>query len=154
MSEFKHIAVTAAEDDDVVIRAGIADVDDTAQAEPVTLNVVDSAVGQVPAHEVDPAAGRVPAHVVGSATEPMPEPQAVRPVEAIESMDPHEERASRSKPESGNRAPRRAAKTDSYHETTLADLESEPMPFAQKVVIIAAVVCIIGALVYYFVFMG
>ena len=30
----------------------------------------------------------------------------------------------------------------------------EPMPFTQKVVIIAAVVCIIGALAYYFICMS
>ena len=102
----------------------------------------------------DSAVGQAAKQVVDAAVEPTPEPHAVRPVEAIESIEPCEERASLPKPESGNQAPRRTAKADSYHETTLADLESEPMPFAQKVVIIAAVVCIIGALVYYFVFMG
>ena len=40
-----------------------------------------------------------------------------------------------------------------YQETTLEDLESTSMPLAQRIVIIAAVVCIIGALVYYFVAM-
>ena len=43
--------------------------------------------------------------------------------------------------------------SDAYHETTLEDLEPTPMPLAQRIVIIAAVVCIIGALVYYFVAM-
>ena len=38
-------------------------------------------------------------------------------------------------------------------ETTLADLEGEPMPLAQRIVIAAAIVCIIGAFVYYFMFM-
>lgn len=142
MSEFKHIAVTAAEDDDVVIRAGIADADSVAQAESVTQSVPDFAVGQAAKQVVD------------SATEPMSESQAVKPIDTIGLIEPCEERASLPKPESGNQAPHRTAKADSYHETTLADLESEPMPFAQKVVIIAAVVCIIGALVYYFVFMG
>lgn len=47
---------------------------------------------------------------------------------------------------------RRKAK-DEYHETTLEDLEPTKMPFAQRVVIVAAVLCIIGALVYYFVAM-
>ena len=42
---------------------------------------------------------------------------------------------------------------DGYRETTLEDLESSGMPFAQRVVIVAAVVCIIGALIYYFVAM-
>ena len=44
-------------------------------------------------------------------------------------------------------------KDGGYHETTLEDLESSRMPTAQKIVIIAAVVCIIGALVYYFALM-
>lgn len=47
----------------------------------------------------------------------------------------------------------KAAPSAGYRETTLEDLESSRMPFAQKVVIIAAVVCIIGAIVYYFVAM-
>lgn len=42
---------------------------------------------------------------------------------------------------------------ETYRETTLEDLQSEKMPTAQKVVIIAAVICIIGALAYYFLFM-
>jgi phage/plasmid primase-like uncharacterized protein len=153
MSEFKHIAVTAAEDDDVVIRAGIADADSVAQAESVTQSVPDFAAAQAPKQAVDSAA-QAPKQAVDSAVESMPESQVVRPIEAIGSIEPGKERASHPKPESGNQAPHRTAKADSYHETTLADLESEPMPFAQKGVIIAAVVCIIGALVYYFVFMG
>ena len=44
----------------------------------------------------------------------------------------------------------RQPREDSYHETTLEDLERTPMPLAQRIIIIAAVVCIIGALVYYF----
>ena len=154
MNEFKHIAVTAAEDGDVVIRAGIADADSVAQAESVTQSVPDFAAAQATGQTVDVAAGQAPKQAVDSAVESMPESQVVRPIEAIGSIEPDEERASHPKPESGNQAPHRTAKDDSYHETTLADLESGPMPFAQKVVIIAAVVCIIGALVYYFVFMG
>lgn len=42
---------------------------------------------------------------------------------------------------------------DGFHETTLEDLQSTSMPFAQKIVIVAAVICIIGAIVYYFVAM-
>ena len=43
--------------------------------------------------------------------------------------------------------------SDAYRATSLDDLKSSPMPLAQRVVIVAAVVCIIGALVYYFVAM-
>ena len=49
--------------------------------------------------------------------------------------------------------PERHPKPDEYHETTLEDLQSTSMPLAQKIVIIAAVICIIGALVYYFLLM-
>ena len=34
-------------------------------------------------------------------------------------------------------------------ETTLEDLEGTKMPLAQRIVIVAAVICIIGAVVYY-----
>lgn len=40
-----------------------------------------------------------------------------------------------------------------YRETSLEDLEPTKMPLAQRIVIVAAIVCIIGALVYYFVAM-
>jgi len=47
----------------------------------------------------------------------------------------------------------KAREKDAYREPTLEDLEPTPMPIAQRIVIVAAVVCIIGALVYYFVAM-
>ena len=90
--EFKHIKVTAAEEDDEVVVAGV-------QPE-------------------------VPQTVASAAP--------TKPREQREPRQPH---------------------GDSYHETTLEDLEGTPMPLAQKIVIIAAVICIIGALVYYFVAM-
>lgn len=46
-----------------------------------------------------------------------------------------------------------ALRDDAHRETALEDLESAPLPLTQKIVIIAAVVCIIGALIYYFVAM-
>ena len=100
MGEYKHITVTAA-DEDVVIHAGVA------RAEP------------------EPAPAPAPEPVAASEPEPVPSTQP-----------------------SG-----RAEKDDAYRETTIEDLETEPMPAAQRIVIIAAVLCIIGALVYYFVFM-
>ena len=45
-------------------------------------------------------------------------------------------------------------KRDDYRPTTIEDLEHEPMPKIQRIVIIAAVVCIIGAIVYCLVKMG
>lgn len=55
--------------------------------------------------------------------------------------------------ETTDKKPERRPKPDEYHETTLEDLQSTSMPLAQKIVIIAAVICIIGALVYYFLLM-
>ena len=49
-------------------------------------------------------------------------------------------------------APSRA-KSNGYSPATLDDLKGEPMSLTQKIVIIAAVVCIIGAIAYYFAFM-
>ena len=87
--EYKHITVTAAEEDDEVVVAGA----------------------------------------------PQEAPQAVAPTEPREQRKPGKSRE------------------DSYRETTLDDLKGSPAPLAQKIVIIAAIICIIGALVYYFVAM-
>ena len=94
---FKHIAVTAAEEDDFVIRAGVSD-----QHEP----------------------------------EPEPEPEEQEEAESADSAEMVVDE-----------------KTDTYHETTLEDLNSTQMPLAQKIVIAAAIVCIIGAVIYYFAFL-
>lgn len=40
-------------------------------------------------------------------------------------------------------------KREEYRETTLEDLEKHPMPRAQKVVIAAAVVILVGFILYY-----
>ena len=57
-----------------------------------------------------------------------------------------------SRPRSTKQSP--AVKRDEYRPTTLEDLEREPMPKVQRIVIIAAVVCIIGAIVYCILKMG
>lgn len=108
---FKHITVTAPEEEDVVILAGMASSEPAEEAQGVEAAVVDDEVVQ---------------------PEEVPQPKEVqsRPVK-------------HSKP-----------KADAYQETTLEDLKSTPMPFAQRVVIIAAIVCIIGAVIYCAVFMG
>ena len=107
---FKHISVTAAEEDDVVIVAGLKDRDDEGRETPAP------------------------------ADEPEPEPES--------ELEPDPVPASRPKPAS------RPSKEDAYREATLADLERTPMPFAQRVVIVAAIICIIGAVIYCFAFMG
>ena len=52
-----------------------------------------------------------------------------------------------------SRRPQPASAEEGYHETTLEDLEGTKMPLAQRIVIVAAIICIIGALIYYFVAM-
>ena len=122
-SEFKHIAVTAAEEDDFVIRAGVVDrTDDALPVEP------DAAL--------EPQSEPTPESV--SEPEPTPEPQP--------------EPARKAAQASPARKPS-AKKDDGYRETTLEDLESTKMPLAQKVVIAAAIVCIIGAVIYYLAFL-
>lgn len=110
---FKHISVTAADEDDIVIVAGIKD---DAGSKPETLSV--------PAPEVEPEPE--------PESEPAPKPKAAAQVQV--------------QPNPGRK--------DAYHETTLEDLEHAPMPFAQRVVIIAAIICIIGAVIYCVAFMG
>ncbi len=115
---FKHIAVTAAEEDDFVIRAGVSE-----QHEP----------------------------------EPEPEPEEQEETESADSaemvVDEKTEPEVESKPKPAPARKPAAKKKDAYHETTLEDLNSTQMPLAQKIVIAAAIVCIIGAVIYYFAFL-
>lgn len=116
MADMKHITVTPADDDEVII-AGLQ----------------GDAVPQADAKETKPAAAHEPASEEPDGREETARAQAPR------------EEAAEPKP-----AKTKPAARDAYHETTLEDLERTPMPLAQRIVIIAAVVCIIGALVYYF----
>ena len=129
--EFKHISVTPAEEEDVVIRAGLPEVPEDNPAE-AGIQVEGEVEGEdAPGQESAPPADEPPAEAPVA-----DEPDAEAP--------PAEAPAGRT----------RTKKADDYHETTLADLDSGPMPMAQRIVIIAAVICIIGALAYYFAFMG
>ncbi|MBQ9043703.1 MAG: SURF2 Surfeit locus protein 2 [Eggerthellaceae bacterium] len=114
---FKHITVTAADEDDVVIVAGATQEDDSESEESVG------------------------ARFIAPVPEPEPEPA------------PAEEPKQQPKPKPAAKSAAKPARKDDYRETTLEDLEGKPMPFAQKVTIIAAIVCIIGAVIYYFAFM-
>lgn len=118
---FKHITVTAADEDDVVIVAGAPE---AVPEEPD------------PAPEPEPASDHEP--------EPAPEPEkpkAAQDAARKASQDAKRKAAQKPKPESG------------YRETTLEDLQGKPMPLIQKVVIVAAIVCIIGAVIYCVAFM-
>ena len=121
--EFKHITVNPSEDDDFVIHAGVAAPE--AAVEGAAENAAESA-----------------------APEPATPGIAEEGVAVAASQD---EGQPRRKPEGVSAKPRK--RDDGYHETTLEDLKGEKMPIAQRVVIIAAVICIIGAVVYYFAFM-
>lgn len=118
-----RIVVTPAEEDEVIFAGGGA----------------DGAAGR----ELEPGSSAEPEHDAADAREfaAAAEPGSGRAAEP----EPEAEGATAASPE-----PSPAA---AFRETTLDDLESSPMPFAQRVVIVAAVVCIIGALVYYFVAM-
>lgn len=126
---FKHITVTAPDDDDVVIRVGAVP-----KEEPAPSATDDRADAATPAGAAAPAQGHAPA-------------EGDTPVGA---------RSARPSTAATNR-PRKAPakkKRDDYRESTLEDLQSQPMPLAQRVTIIAAVVCIIGAIIYCIAFLG
>ncbi len=125
---FKHITVTAADEDDVVIVAGVVQQDDSEPEEPA---------GAPEDSPVEP---------VGA-----PEDSPVEPVGAQTSAPAPAGRTSQG-PETHQRES--SARNDDYRETTLEDLEGKPMPFAQKVTIIAAIVLIVVAIAYYFVAMA
>lgn len=137
---FKHIAVTPADEEDVVFQAGVVrDGDSTSagggaqEAEPPVEEP------ELPAQEAEPPADE--AELLVEEPELPAEPPAKLPVESSQVVKAQAGRTS-------------AGKKDAYRETTLEDLQSTSMPLAQKIVIIAAVVCIIGAVVYYFAFIG
>ena len=81
--------------------------------------------------------------------------------EAQVAFEPETEQEPEREPERENESAREAAeglakvekRPEAYRETTLEDLESSKMSSMQRVIIIAAIVCIIAALVYYFVAM-
>ena len=124
---FKHIAVVAEPEEDLVIEAGMT--------EPVAPAAPNLAPGPEPAAPVAPAA---PADVPTEAAQDL-EPAAPAPV-------------AKSKAEAARRA--KKGKADDYHDPTLEDLQDGPMSATQKVVIVAAVVLIVLAVIYCTVFMG
>ena len=123
---FKHITVTAAEEEDVVIMAGLQ----------------DAAVPEGDEIAPEPAPEAAPEPVAAPETAPNPAPEpAVVPNPAPE---PDPARQPQRKPAAGK---------GEYHETTLEDLQGQSMPLAQRIVIIAAIICIIGAVIYCVAFM-
>lgn len=134
--DFKHISVTAAEEDDVIISAGIVP-----RSEGPSSVSGDEAASE-PEPELEPEPG--PESGRGS--------KAANPAEE-EALPDQEPETAKATPGNGSARSARSAAKDGYRETTLEDLKGEPMPLKQKIVIIAALVCIIGALAYYFIFL-
>ncbi|MBE6472868.1 MAG: hypothetical protein E7Z99_04705 [Coriobacteriaceae bacterium] len=144
---FKHITVTAADDDDVVIRVGAAP-----KEEPAPSTTDDRADAAAPAGAAAPAEYDTP----GAADNPAEGHTPAGADNPAEGDTPVGARSARPSTAATNR-PRKAPakkKRDDYRESTLEDLQSQPMPLAQKVTIIAAVVCIIGAIIYCIAFLG
>ena len=139
MSDFKHITVNAADEDEVIV-AGLVEPPENGPGErPARQEQFESegfaADGADTADAEDGVAG-------GDAVS---REHADRRQSAQAAPEKRQDAGQRSA-----KAPKRA---DPYRETTLEDLQSQPMPLAQRVVIIAALICIIGAIVYYFVAM-
>ena len=130
---FRHITVTRADEEDEVIEAGIVGEGDA----PASAVLVEG----VPLSEGRPEA-QPEGHPEGS-----PEAQPEAKPEAAPRPEGEARQAARP---AAVRPPRAA---DDFHETTLDDLEGEPMSLTQRIVIVAAVVCIIGAIAFYLVFM-
>ena len=142
---FRHITVTAAEDDDVVIHAGIVRGDD----------------GAVPAtqgdNRLETEGDRHDGADSGQEADIAPRSAVRKDPVAPNGSDADERSDLRTRTGESGRSPqpmRSRAKCDDYRETTLEDLQSLKMPLVQKIVIIAAVLCIIGAIAYCAVFMG
>lgn len=123
---FSHITVHT-DDDEVVIQAGIR---------PAEQEGCEADKGNAAAAVVKPAAAGTPIRT----TEP-----------AETATGPAATPASDPQPRTDRNAQKAASKQKkkTYRETTAEDLDVGPMPVAQKVVIVVAVLLIIGFLVYY-----
>ncbi len=146
---FKHITVTAADEEDVVVHAGLSQVNapsspqesgDAPQAADAGRMQTDDSPAK-PLPEEENAAAGAPSKADAPKTDDA-SPQVGAP------------RANSASAATGKRRSNAPTRKDDYREATLADLQPQPMPLAQRIVIIAAVVCIIGAVLYYFVAMG
>ena len=139
---FKHIAVNAAEEDDFVITAGAVE-----QAGEDAEASLDPAV-EAPVEEGE---------VAGQATAASEQAEAAVPAddvtEAQEASEPAAEQPDSATERTERKTAKRPRPDDGYRETTLEDLKGEKMSTTQRVVIIAAIICIIGAVVYYLAFM-
>lgn len=122
-TEFKHITVNPAEADDVVIHAGAPKSEDES---------LHAGTQQE-----------------NSAQEPSVSPQSVKPEESpADSPATSDASAMPTKPKAASSK----QDADSYHPTTLEDIEGSKMPKTQIVVIVVAIVAIIAFAVWYMAF--
>lgn len=123
---FSHITVHT-DDDEVVIQAGIR---------PAEQEGCEADKGSAEEAVVKPAAAGTPIRT------PEPAETAAGPA-ATPASDP-QPRTDRNAQKAASKPKKKA-----YRETTAEDLDVGPMPVAQKVVIVVAVLLIVGFLVYY-----
>ena len=153
---FSHIAVNAAEDDDIVIVAGAP-----ASAGPAPVNAIDEAPAQQD-EVAEPDAIEQPAPIEptepAGQTESVAEP-AVAAEDAEASQAPNQS-ATQAEPTAPNpqrriqaESPAQAAPASDqgYREQTLEDLESAPMSSLQKKVLAAVLIFGIAGIVFYIV---
>ena len=171
MGDFKRITVTAAEDDEVIL-AGIGDVEtavaqeasaqtggapelspSACKGEAPELSQVDRE-GAAPEVTLEPAA-----EFAGVARNSSPDSTAEIAEIADVANAPSAEQvqvgaaAIASNASAPNEKPKRRPRDDGYHETTLEDLESGPMPAAQKITLIVVAALLVIAIAYYFAFL-
>ena len=127
---FSHIAVNAADDDDVVIQAG-------AYGRHQGEEILEEAVYAEPEPQVAPVAVPEPQHAVQQA----PAGNHAAKPHAAHARKP-ETFASDSRPQPAHRA-----------EQTLEDLDAGPMSGMQKAVLVGVGIVIIAAIVYFALFM-
>lgn len=123
-SGFSHITVHSDDDDEVVIQAG---------ARP---NARHDEQSPAQSENSQPVA----------APEPLEPQEQTHPVKSQEQSRPADPQPA---PKVAGAPVKKPAKKGSYQQTTAEDLETGPMPTAQKVVIVMAVLFIVGFLVYY-----
>lgn len=128
MNDFKRITVKAAEEEDEVIIAGVG-------ASARTGERSDDWAEVQPAKEVERT------HV-----QPASQHTSVQDVDGPTASATGG--SPKRKASDSTKAPDKG-----YRATTLEDLNSSPMTTTQKIVIVAALICIIGAVVYYLVAM-
>lgn len=140
VDKFKHITVSPEPEEDVVIYAGLG----KARSDDVSEDVPDDIVGA--------SSDDVLADARSDTPNGFAEDAAYADVEAARTTTAEREDVSdalRAATGSGSAA---SAERDP-DELTLEDLKSSRMPLTQRIVIVAVVVCLIGAIVYYMAFM-